>query len=231
MSSLQELQDKSTKSEFDKKILSAIPHLQAYVKHRLYIAESTGIVPRNMYFSNGLIDDSILDYHESGYNVDDDASTVRLKLFKTVDARLDKLFEKEAFHKDTISTSEILEEELDRLDKKYVVDADLHFIMSEDLDDISYKQRDKHKHLFLYDDRDATVMKALEIEDISVKDSEKILGQFYSWLPINVSDIIDLYIFGRLNFEEISRIKDIELKRVERIFEAVKKSMRKNLGA
>jgi hypothetical protein len=231
MSTLQNLQDKSAKSDFDKKVLSAIPHLQTYVKHRLYIAESTGIVPKNMYFSNGMIDDSVLEFYESGFNMDDDAATIRLKLFKLVDAGLDKLFEKESFHKNTISTSEILEEELDRLEKKYVVDADLHYIMSEDLDDISYKQKDKHKHIFVYDDRDTSVLKAMEMENLSVHESKKVLGHFYSWLPIDISDIIDLYIFGKLNFEEISVIKDMASDRVERIFDAVKKSMRRNLTA
>ena len=55
MSSLQKINSKETKTAFDKKVLSAIQHLHPYVKHRLYIAESTRILPKNMYFSNGKI--------------------------------------------------------------------------------------------------------------------------------------------------------------------------------
>ena len=110
-----------------------------------------------------------------------------------------------------------------------MVDADLDYVMNEDFDDISYQQDNKHKHLFLYDDNEASVVSALDIEDMSVQHSKKLLGKFYTWLPMNVSDIVDLYVFGKLGFEDISKIKNIEIKRVERVLENVKKSFRKNL--
>ena len=51
MSTFKELSSKSAQTAFDKKVLSAVPHLHPYVKHRIYIAESTGILPKNMYSS------------------------------------------------------------------------------------------------------------------------------------------------------------------------------------
>ncbi|MBO6881467.1 hypothetical protein [Winogradskyella sp.] len=60
MSSLQELSSKSAKITFDKKVLSAVSYLHPYVKHRIYIAETSGILPKNMYSSNGIIDECII---------------------------------------------------------------------------------------------------------------------------------------------------------------------------
>ncbi len=230
MSTIQNLRDKSPQTSFDKKVLSATQHLHPYVKHRLYIAESTGIIPKNMYCSNGIIDDSIVKLYENGFNVDTDAMEIKLKLFKYVDTDLDELLKKEAFHKNTVSTNSILKEELDGLEENYTIDADLDYVMNEELNDISYQQDNVHKHLFLYDDNDSSVLKAFEIENLSSLESKKLLGNFYSWLPLKVSNIIDLYVFGKLDFEEISRLKKIETKRIDRIFNAVKKSFRKNLG-
>ena len=230
MSTLKKIQDKNTQTEFDKKVLSAIKHLRAYTKHRLYIAESTGVLPRNMYSSSDIIDESIAKFYSKGINIDLEEMAIKLKLFKIVDNDLNELFKKEAFHKDTQSTSTILKEELDSLEEKYTIDADLDYVMNEDLEDISYQQDNKHKHLFLYDDKNASIINALEMEDISSQHTKKLLSKFYTWLPMNVTDIVDLFVFGKLSFEDISKIKDIEIKRIERIFEGVRKSFRKNLS-
>ena len=229
MCSLDKINDKTTKTAFDKRVLTATQHLYSYVKHRLYIAESTGIIPKNMYTANGVIDEAIAKLYEDGYNIDSDVLSIKLKLFKIVDTDLNTLFKKEAFHKNTISTNSILEEELDDLKENYTMDADMDFVMNEDLNDISYKQDHKHKHLFLYDDNDSSVLNAFEIEEEELSNTKQVLGNLYSWLPLNVSNIIDLLVFGKLSFEEISKVKSIEVKRVEFIFNEVKEKFKDHI--
>lgn len=229
MSSLQKINSKSTKTEFDKKVLSAIQHLHPYVKHRLYIGESTGILPRNMYFSNGIIDEGIVKVYENGFDIDADAMEIKLKLFQFVDQDLEELFKKEEFHKNTISTNQILEEELDRLKEDYTIDGDLDLILNTELSDISYQQ-DNSEHIFVYDDNYSEVLNALDVEDMASIKSKNLLGSLYTWLPTMAADIIDLYSFGKLTFEEIAKVKNIELENVEKIFDAVKKSFRRHLG-
>tara|TARA_R110000868_G_scaffold355134_4_gene616431 strand:- start:525 stop:746 length:222 start_codon:yes stop_codon:yes gene_type:complete len=72
-------------------------------------------------------------------------------------------------------------------------------------------------------------MNAFEIEDLSSDYQKDILGKFYSWLPFIVSDIVDLFIFGKLTYDEIAEVKNIETKRVERIINLSFKSLRSNL--
>tara|TARA_R110000868_G_scaffold194178_2_gene439501 strand:- start:1190 stop:1882 length:693 start_codon:yes stop_codon:yes gene_type:complete len=229
MCTIDKINDKATKTAFDKRVITATQHLHSYVKHRLYIAESTGIIPKNMYSSNGIIDDAIATFYEKGYDIDSDVTTIKLNLFKIVINDLNRLFKKEAFHKNTISTSTILEEELDDLEENYTMNADWDFILNEELNDISYKQDRKHKHLFLYADNDSSVLNAFEVEEASLNNSKQILGNLYSWMPLNVSNIIDLLVFGKLSFEEISKVKSIEVKRVEFIFEEVKKKFKEHI--
>ncbi len=221
MCSLEKSNDKATQNAFNKKVVSVTQHLQAYIKHRLYIAESTGIIPKNMYISNDFIDEGIAKFYENGYDIDMDAASIKIKLFKIVDSDLDDLFKKEAFHKNTTSTSSILDEELESLEENFTVDEGFDFIMNEELDDISYKQNEKHKHLFLYDDNNSSVVNAFEIEDLSTIHSKNLLGKFYSVLPIKVSDIVDLHVFGNLTYNEIAEVKNIETKRVERVISLV----------
>lgn len=229
MSSIERLNEKATQTAFNKKVVSASQQLHPYVKHRLYIAESTGIIPKKMYASNGIIDESIVKFYEKGYDIDIDTNTLKLKLFKIVDADLDAIFKKEAFHKNTISTNSILVEELDALEENYTIDDGFDYVMNEDLDDISYQQNGHSKHLFLYDDDSNSVLNALDTNAISLNNHKKTLGNLYSWLPLNVSNIVDLFVFGRLSFEEISKIKSIETKRIVHIFDEIKKNFNNHI--
>ncbi len=229
MCTLDKLTDKRTRNAFDKKVVSATQHLQAYVKHRLYIAESTKIIPKNMYKSNDIIDEGIAKFYEQGYNIDADANTIKIELFKIVDADLDELFRKEAFHQNTMSTHSILTDELDGLDEKFTVDEDFDFIMNEELSDISYHQDQEKKHVFVYEDNNSSLENVFEIANISTKRNKYLLGKFYTWLPLRVSDVVDLFIFGKLSFEDIAVIKNIEVKRVERILELVMEDFKEHL--
>ena len=87
----------------------------------------------------------------------------------------------------------------------------------------------KHKHLFLFDDHNNSVLNALDIQNIAPKKSKQLLGSLYSWLPLNVSNIIDLMVFGKLNFEEIAFVQSIEVRRVEHIYEEVKRQFKDHL--
>lgn len=227
MENLKSFDEQKSKSIFDKKVLSVIQHLHPYVKHRLYIAESTGILPRNMYTSTGIIDDSIVKLYSKGFDKDAESTAIKLELFKIADNDLEALFKKEAFHKNTLSTDTILKDELESLNEEYTVDEDFDFIMNDELNDISYKQQNSQNHMFLYDSDDSTIFNAFEVTDIPPKNKEKFLGSIYSRLPMKVSDIIDLYVFGKLNYEEISKVKHMEIGRIEKIFEAFNKRFKR----
>ena len=227
MENLKSFDEQKSKSIFDKKVLSVIQHLHPYVKHRLYIAESTGILPRNMYTSTGIIDDSIVKLYSKGFDKDAESTAIKLELFKIADNDLEALFKKEAFHKNTLSTDTILKDELESLNEEYTVDEDFDFIMNDELNDISYKQQNSQNHMFLYDSDDSTIFNAFEVSDIPPKNKEKFLGSIYSRLPMKVSDIIDLYVFGKLNYEEISKVKHMEISRIEKIFEAFNKRFKR----
>ncbi|MEW7279007.1 hypothetical protein ABW636_10470 [Aquimarina sp. 2201CG1-2-11] len=216
--------------EFSKKLLSIVPHLHPYVKHRLYIAESIGILPQNMYCSNGIIDDAIVKLHQDDIDTDIDTLSLELTLFKITDELLDELYISEGWHQKNISTNYFLKEELERLEENFTVEANNELIMKEELDDICYQQKNYiHKQNFIYDDLDSDILKVVEIEPSTDQRKQKLLGKFYSWLPMETSKIIDLFVFGKLNFVEIATIKGISPQEVKEIIIDVRKSFRRNL--
>lgn len=218
----------SARTAFDKKVLSALPHLHPYVKHRIYIAETTGILPKNMFSSNGLIDESIIILYNDDFDVEADAMAIKLELFRIVDNFMNVLFKNEAYHKNTISTDKILKKEISKLSEDYTVDGDFDYILNTELNDISYHQ-DEDISLNLYSDKEASILHAFDVKDLSASQSPKVFSQFYNWLPFNVSNIVDLYIIGKLDFESIAKVKKIEQKRVEAIFDKVKRTFRRHI--
>ncbi|PKV52060.1 hypothetical protein ATE84_4162 [Aquimarina sp. MAR_2010_214] len=226
---LQEFYEADDQREFSKKLLSIVPHLHPYVKHRLYIAESVGILPQNMYCSNGIIDDAILKLYHDDLDVEIDTLSLELKLFKIADELIDELHIREGWHQKNISTSYFLKEELEKLEENYTVEGDNELIMKEELDDICYHQNSEEKQNFIYNDMDSDILKVIDSEPSSEHRKQKLLGKFYSWLPIETSKIIDLFVFGRLNFDEIAKIKDTTAQEVKEIIIDVRKSFRRNL--
>ena len=217
------------RKDYDRKVLSVVHFLHPYVKHRLHVAESVGILPKNLYCSNGIIDDCIIQLHEKGYDCDADSDCIKLKLFETVDNHLESLFVKEAFHKKTISTSSLLKEELKRLQESFNINGDEDYMMLEELDDISYHQHDDDFEVFVFDDHNSKILNVLDLEASTQLKNRKMVGKFYTWLPIRVANIVDLYIFGKLSFKEIAKIKHMELARVEKILNEVKKRFRSHI--
>jgi len=228
MSTLKKISSKSDQTLFDKNVLSAIQHLHPYVKHRLYIAVSTRILPKNMFTSTDIIDDGIIELYSSDISKSAEVMEIKLKLFKIIDNQIDDLFKKEAFHKKTISTDTILKSELNKLNEDYTVDADLDFILNTELNDISYQQ-DNADQLLLYSDYNTNIIQSFEVEDISNKHTPELLSKFYTLLPLNISNILDLFTFGKLSYEDIAKIKNIEIKHVEYILTTVITNYRKNL--
>lgn len=227
--------DEKMHTELGKKILSVVPQLHPYVKHRLYTVETSGIVPKNMYRINGIIDDAILKFYELYEKPGEVAmgqQEIKLKLFKLVNERFDELRENESWHLDTLSTSEILSKELDLLEEKFKLGLHEDLVMDEELDDISYHQNDSHKEKFLYDDAEHNIIKSLDILDPRIEinnDKRKKLNKIYMWLPAETSGIVDMYVFGKLTYDEISIIKDIKTDKVKNIVTMVRKSFRKNI--
>ncbi len=220
-------------NEFGRKILSIISQVHPYVKHRLYTAETRGIIPHNMYNSTGVIDDAIVDLYDKYEGKLNDNQEIKIKLFSIVSQRLSLLFKTEAFHKDTMSTSQILDDELKLLEENMEMDVNDDLSMKEDLDDISYNQSDFNKPKYLYTDAEKNIINTLEIHDTRLDisdDKRKTFNKVYNWLPLKTSNILDLFVFGKLSYDEIAQVKDVNPQEIKKTLQAVGKTFRKNLN-
>jgi len=224
---------KEKHSDFGRKVITVLRKVRPYVKHRLYTAETIGIVPRNMYNTSEIIDDAVVKLYESNNSKIENQKELKLELFKLVSLQVDKLFKKEEFHKYTLSTGQVLEKELELMEEDYTVDIDNDLLMKEDLDDISYRQRQKEHFDLLYEESEKSILKTFGLhEEIEVfnEDKRKALNKVYSWLPYETSNIVDLLVFGKLKYKEIAKIKDLSTDEVKKSIQAASNNFRKNLN-
>ena len=216
----------------DKKTLSIVHMLYPYVKQRIRVAENLGIFPRNMYQSNEIIDEVVLELYETGQQKSLDSDALRMQMFNLLCHRLNSMMKSEEWHKDAISTKLILEEELKQLEENFTMDADNDLIMNEDLDDISYHLDDRSSVSLPYDQEEMSIKNlfglASERADEIWKE-RKLLRKLYYKLPLNTSNIVDLYILGKLSFSEIATILKIEIAEVKEIMSFVKKTFREQM--
>jgi len=222
----------NTGKNSDKKTLSIVHLLHPYVKQRIKVGENLGIFPKNMYRSNGIIDEVVLKVYEKGLQEAVDSDELRMIMFDLANGNLKTLFETEKWHKNSISTKFILEEELKQLEENFTMDAGNDLIMNEELDDISYHQNDHERPELPYDDAQDNVLAFLEINDAALSENYKnknMLERMYDLLPVQTSNVFDLYILGKLNLQEIATILKIEIVEVKRIIDSVKETFKKHL--
>ena len=223
----------SKNSSFEKKTLSIVHLLHPYVKQRLRVGEKLGIMPINMFKTNEIIDEVLLSIYENETNKNMETSELRLLMFELTNKKLKSLFEDEKWHKRSISTKILLDEELKQLEENFTVDADNDLIMDDELDDISYHQNDHELHSLASDGSQENVLELLDIEDTSVfdnKENKNLFDRMYKMLPLQTSNVVDLYILGKLNIQEISHILNVNILEVKRIIDFVKENFKKHIN-
>jgi len=216
----------------EKKTLTIVHLLHPYSKQRIRVGERLGYFPRNMYKSSEIIDEVVLEVYEKGLHKSKDAEELRMAMFAVLNTRMTALFKSEAWHKDSISTKLILEEELKQLEENFTSDAGNDLIMNEDLDDISYHQQNGGPKDLPYDESEEGVKTFLGLDQIKTfqeKSDRTALRKVYYKLPVNTSNIVDLYILGKLSFHEIASILNMEVSEVKEIVNSVRETIKNQL--
>jgi DNA-directed RNA polymerase specialized sigma24 family protein len=224
--------NKNPDQNAEKKILTIVHLLQPYTKQRIRVGEMLGYFPRNMYKSNEIIDEVVLETYEQGFQKSKNAEDLRLAMFDLLNKRISALLQSEEWHKDTISTRYILEEELKQLEENFTTDGGNDLVMNEELDDISYHQNDSRPKELPYDEEEEGVKTFLgldKVKQFEAYDDRNTLRKVYYKLPVNTSNIVDLYILGKLSFNEIAGILKMEVGEVKEIVSFVRETIKNQL--
>jgi DNA-directed RNA polymerase specialized sigma24 family protein len=132
-----------------------------------------------------------------------------------------------------ISVEDMVNKELEELEEDFTADAEGEIVMLDDLDDISYHQKE-------YSANDNILLIAPEqVNEIAgiynlqkgnlTEEQTKRIGKTYSRLPELSMSVFDHYVFAKLTFEQIAEIHRISVEKVTQMLNVIKKRFEKVL--
>ncbi len=201
--------------------------LCSYVTSSLSAAENLGLIDRQYYDPDGILDEVYMSVFEK-YTDKLTDSDLKYLLFRTSLEKIEQLIRDEEYTPNDPSTTGILKQELDALEKKFIVDADGDWIFQEELDDISYKQdRRRSENIYLDESLVQLLVQKFELEDKFIgAENKRHLGALYNAIPSISKSIVELYAYGDQEVGEIKNILEVERASVERVLKIVKEKFR-----
>lgn len=213
--------------KFYDRLQAMVPQLRNYVAYSLLAAENLSLIDRSYYDPDGVIDQVYLDVFKENK---DRAMSLELKhvLYRKSLERIEKFIRDEEYTPNDPSTTGFLKAELDRLEKKFTMDADGDWMFQEELDDISYKQdRKRSENIYLDDALVEQLVMRFELEDKFIgAENKRYLGLIYNSIPSISRSIVELYAYGGLEVLDIKEILNVDEASVKRVLKIVKEKFR-----
>lgn len=225
----QHLNHENDFQQFYKKSLATIPSLKKFAATKLNLAEKEGLINKEFYDANGILDEVFMDVFKTFSN-DMDEKQLKQTLFLKTIQKINHKIEKENQFADDLNIDTILKDELNLLKENYSVEADGDYIFDEDLDDISYKQNSFSPAQFILDQpMELEITGKLDLNDTNLfSDRTRALfgATFYTLPPIS-KNIIELYVFGNQDILEIAKTLKVSEDTVRKVIDRVKERLEK----
>ena len=202
--------------EFYKETSKYISELENFIQAKIKIAENDGVIEKGFYTVNDILDAVYLQVFET-YSEELNKESLRKILFLKTIAKLSEIKKTEKKSESSISTTSILNEELDLLNKNYSVDAGGGFITQEEFNDLSYHQKDfKPKNFILNEVLEDHLIGKIFQKNTSffLSEHRKDIPKVFHNLPTNIETILELYVFGNQDASEISQILGIKTRQI-----------------
>ena len=225
----QHLKKESSFQEFYKRSSGAITKLKKFAAAKLKLAEKEGLIDKGFYDANEILDEVFMDVFKT-YSKDQDEKQLRHTLFLKTILKINHKIERENQFGDIINFDAILKDEMNSLKENYSIEADGDYVFDEELDDISYKQNSFNPAHFILDQpMEMELTGKLDLSDTSLfSDKNRILfgASFYTLPPISKT-IIELYVFGDQEIDEISETLSVDKKTVQNVIDRVRERLEK----
>jgi len=222
---LYKLKQENNFEAFYKRISTFISGLKNFTNAKLNIVENQGLIDKDFYTANDILDEVFLDVFDT-FSDSIDEKKLRSTLFIKIIQKINEKEKIEQQFSNSININTIVKEELDLLSEKYTVDAGGDFILDEELDDISYKQKSfKPTHFILDENITQQIYDKLGLEPTTDHKAKELLGVSFYNLPPKSRIIIELYIFGNQSIEEIKNILLVKEEIIEKVIEKVIKRL------
>lgn len=213
-------------TQFYKKLEGFVPELKKFIAGSLKVAEDQGLLDIGFYSADDMLDEIFLETFNA-YLSEIDTAQLHRSLFKMAIQKMEAIKEQEV--PDDVNYHTLLKTELKTLNEKFTTDGDGDRITFDELDDISYTQKQGwSKQIYLDETLERQLVDKLELHEASLLSDEKrrLLGLLYAAIPTRSKTVIELLIFGTQNAGSISQILDVPQDVVDKILFKVKEKFK-----
>jgi RNA polymerase sigma factor (sigma-70 family) len=228
---LKQHKSKGEKREFLKLLNDFIPHFRKIINHKLRQMEIKGDVPVNMYSAQEIVDEIYLKIFNDYKDEFQDENRLKVVMYTYARDILNSLKEK---HRGIdISVEDMVKKELEELEEDFTADAEGEIVMLDDLDDISYHQKEYSVNdniLLIAPEQVNEIAGIYNLQEGNLTEEQtKRIGKTYSRLPELSMSVFDHYVFAKLTFEQIAEIHRISVEKVTQMLNVIKKRFEKVL--
>ena len=209
-------------ARFYEKLELFIPELKKFMTGSLKAAENQGMLDRGFYDADEMLDEVYLEAFKA-LSSEMNVTKLRRSLFKKAIKKIEGKKAQEV--PDDVNTHALLKAELKTLSEEFTTEGDGDRILYDELDDISYRQKQGWSlEIYLDESLEKQLIKKLNLDEASLLSDEKrrLLGLLCSTIPQRSKTVIELLVFGDQDTFEISEILGVTEKVVKRILFKVK---------
>ncbi len=212
--------------QFYEKLEAFLPELKKFMTGSLKAAEKQGDLDVGFYDAEGMLNEVYLEAFKV-FSGEMDEKRLRRSLFKKAIQKMDEKRAQEI--PDDVNTHALLKAEMKLLNEDFTTDGDGDLILNEELDDISYQQKQGwSKQIYLDASLEQLMVQKLGLNEASLLSDEKrrLLGFLYSTIPPRSKLVVELLVFGNQDTSEISQILEVPEEVIQRILFKAKERFR-----
>jgi len=213
------------KKAFSGLLLKILPQVNRYIAKRLNTAISKGNLPQGKYRPADFVDQLFITAYDHFDEVKNEKDLYPW-LFKKADELLeDKIVDEEFDEVFFQNIDDFSKPAWDAMEEKFSTDGDGDLVMMEEMDDISYGNKDYIlNHVFVEDNNNEMIAKLDREwgEENIRKHAEMVLYH----LPLPMRTIYELATEHHFNVEEIAEIRNQSLQEVKQLLEDARKALK-----
>jgi len=224
-SNLVELKKKGDVKAFNELLLKTLPQIKRYITKRLATALSKGNLPHGKYRPDDFVDQLYITAYNHFDEVKDENDFYPW-LFKIADQILEATIVDEEFDEVFFENiDDFTKPELDAMEEKFTTDGDGDLIMLDELDDISYRNK-QHvlNHVFVEDDNNEMIAKL--DKEWGEENIRRHANMVLHHLPLPMRVVFEMATQHDLTAEEIAMIRNQSLEEVQELLKNARNALK-----
>jgi len=224
---LQQLQQNDNRMAFDRLMEKELPKVIDYINRQLNVAINNKTLSEGNLKAEDIIDQLYIEAFDNIQNLTEKHELHHWVFIKADELLADAMVEEDFNHTFFNNIDNYANEEWEGMEENYTSNGEGHFLMLEELDDISYSKHDYSLADVFIENIEEDLFNKLS-NKLSEQDIQRQIESALHSLPFHPRTIFELAVNQKFEIKEIADIKKMTIQEVEEILTKAKGIIRTN---